>query len=217
MNRILRILFLAIVFFMGYLWFGQIFKSCNRPKSDIGDFSSDSSPIEQTQQLPNNDFFSDEDTIDYFPESGEESGDPIDYKKLDAIIDSKNQNVETPVQQPEPQKIPETITKVDKPVIIEAKPVKQTTTSNDKKSNTYQNDSKEPFLVIAGSYLVEENASQMISTLKTMGYKNAEKIVFDLSKFYSVCVGRYPDHETASSIVRKLKANGIESYVHSKK
>ena len=216
MNRILRILFLAIVFFMGYLWFGQLFKSCNSPKSDIGVYSNEDVAVDEADQLPNHAVFSDEDSVDKMPVSEDESKDPIDYDKLDNLIDTKGK--------PQPEAVKEEIIKVE-PALPpvkentpkEQKPVTAPVKKDNTSSSTYVNDANEPFLVIAGSYLVEENASEMITTLKKMGYSGAEKIVFDLSKFYSVCVGRYKDHEAASETVKKLKSSGIESYVHRRK
>ncbi len=200
---------------MGYLWFGQLFKSCNRPKSDIGVYSNEDVSTNEVDQLPNNDFFSDEDSVDYFPDSEGESTDPIDYEKLDNLIDTKGK--------PQPEAVKEEIIKVEAVQPIkenkpkEQKPVSTPVNKENSVPSTYVNDANEPFLVIAGSYLVEENAAEMIATLKKMGYSSAEKIVFDLSKFYSVCVGRYKDHETASETVKKLKGSGIESYVHRRK
>lgn len=216
MNRILKILFLAIVFFMGYLWFGQIFKSCNKPKSDIGQLASE---MDEKGNLPNDDFFEDDsldEAIDYFedeessPASKTNGSEPIDYHKLDEIIDNKNQLAEPAVKEEPvvPEKTnPTTVKKETK--TKPSSPAPTPSVSYDSGGND--------FMVIAGSYLVETNANEMVETLKKMGFSGAEKVVFDLSKFYSVSAGRFADHESATKAASKLKSNGIDCYVHKKK
>ncbi|MCB0648556.1 MAG: SPOR domain-containing protein [Saprospiraceae bacterium] len=215
MNRILKILFLAIVFFMGYLWFGQIFKSCNKPKSDIGQYATD---MEESQELPASDFFEDdsldgiEEAVDQNADSGEKpngKNEPIDYNKLDEIIDNKNQMAGSSEKEEKPTVVSQPSTP--------AKAAEKTETKAAPSPAVSYETSGSDFMVIAGSYLVESNANEMVQTLKKMGFSGAEKVVFDLSKFYSVSAGRYPDHEAASKAASKLKTNGIDCYVHKKK
>ena len=217
MNRILKILFLAVIFFMGYLWFGQLFKSCNKPKSDIGQFASEMDS-EDAVSLPDEDFFEDDTLADAFDDESTSTSssvdkpagtEPIDYNKLDEIIDNKN-NIAgsvTPVEPPVVSNPPANKPKTDN------KPANQIPNTPAVNYDSGGGD----FMVIAGSYLVEANANEMVQTLKKLGFPGAEKVVFDLSKFYSVSSGRYDDHESASKAASKLKSNGIDCYVHRKK
>jgi len=68
-------------------------------------------------------------------------------------------------------------------------------------------------VVIAGNYLVEGNASVMVRKLKSSGYGDAEKVVFDLSRYYTVIAGSYDSRSLANSISSELDGKGIENYV----
>ena len=74
------------------------------------------------------------------------------------------------------------------------------------------------YFVVAGSFLLEANAKDMLSQLKKAGYQNAEIAVFDLSQYYTVFARRYNSlnsaNDLAASISQKL---GIETYVHEKR
>jgi len=74
------------------------------------------------------------------------------------------------------------------------------------------------YFVVAGSFLLEANAKDMLGQLKKAGYQNAEIAVFDLSQYYTVFARRYNSlnsaNEMAESISQKL---GIETYVHEKR
>ena len=74
------------------------------------------------------------------------------------------------------------------------------------------------YFVVAGSFLLEANAKDMLSQLKKAGYQNAEIAVFDLSQYYTVFASRYNSlnsaNDLAASISQKL---GIETYVHEKR
>ena len=69
------------------------------------------------------------------------------------------------------------------------------------------------FLVIAGNYLLENNADEMVRRLRSAGYSQAQKVVFDLSQYYTVIAGRYESRTLASSISSELNGKGIDNYV----
>jgi len=73
-----------------------------------------------------------------------------------------------------------------------------------------------PHVVIAGNYLLEDNADKMISDLKRKGFTSAEKVVFDLSQYYTVIAGRYANRAEASRRAGELKRAGIDTYVITK-
>ncbi|MBK8700376.1 MAG: SPOR domain-containing protein [Saprospiraceae bacterium] len=72
-------------------------------------------------------------------------------------------------------------------------------------------------MVVAGNYLVEPNADAMLKKLKKSGFNGAEKVVFDLSEFFTVIAGRYNSQDAASRAIANLKAKGIDAYIHRKK
>jgi len=80
-------------------------------------------------------------------------------------------------------------------------------------SYSSSNSSQGDFMVIAGNYLVEGNASEMVRKLRASGYNNAEKVVFDLSRFYTVIAGSYDSRSLANSISSELSGKGIDNYV----
>jgi len=82
---------------------------------------------------------------------------------------------------------------------------------------SYSSSSSDPYLIVAGNYLLEDNADQMIKELKRKGYQGAEKVVFDLSQYHTVIAGRYASRSTASSASGELKRAGIDNYVIKKK
>ncbi len=73
--------------------------------------------------------------------------------------------------------------------------------------------SRGDYVVIAGNYLVEGNASEMVRKLRSSGYNDAEKVVFDLSRYYTVIAGSYDSRSLANSISSELEGKGIDNYV----
>lgn len=90
-----------------------------------------------------------------------------------------------------------------------------TTSSSSYSTPSYSesSSSKGDYMVIAGNYLVEGNASEMVRKLKSSGYTGAEKVVFDLSRFYTVIAGSYDSRSLANSISSELNGKGIDNYV----
>lgn len=73
--------------------------------------------------------------------------------------------------------------------------------------------SRGDYMVIAGNYLVEGNAGEMVRKLRNAGYGDAEKVVFDLSRYYTVIAGNYDSRSLANSISSELDGKGIDNYV----
>jgi len=74
-----------------------------------------------------------------------------------------------------------------------------------------------PHMIVAGNYLLEDNADKMIRDLKRKGFTSAEKVVFDLSQYYTVIAGRYRDRGEANRRAGELKRAGIDNYVITQK
>jgi len=94
----------------------------------------------------------------------------------------------------------------------------QNSASDDYSSTSYSTPSAstlspQGYMVIAGNYLLENNATQMVRKLKSAGYNNAEKVVFDLSQYYTVVAGIYESRSVANSISSELNGKGIDNYV----
>lgn len=74
------------------------------------------------------------------------------------------------------------------------------------------------YFVIAGSYLQETNAQEMVKRLKRAGYRDAEVVVFDLSQYYSVFARRYNSYRSANDMAAAISNKlGVEAYVHEKR
>jgi outer membrane protein OmpA-like peptidoglycan-associated protein len=92
---------------------------------------------------------------------------------------------------------------------VNVKPSKQT--ANDVVKVTNANNGI--YYVVAGSFLVEERATNQVVTMKKLGHKDAEVIRFPDSKFHSVSVGKFKTREEATAFKRKLTLDKIESFV----
>jgi len=73
------------------------------------------------------------------------------------------------------------------------------------------------YLVVAGNYLVETNAQEMVRKLKKMGFSGAEHLVFDQSQYYTVIASRSDSRNAAQSSSDNLKGKGIDNYVHTQR
>lgn len=240
MSRVLKIMSVAVVLFLAYMWISVLTKSCNKEKEE---------QVKVEEQTDKGDEFSEE---EFFAEDGDTTGtsEPVDYKEIDATIektvDKTQQNneaeaveEETPaVEQPKNQKqvSPQTPAPVAKPAVKPKAPATKQPPADEvkkteklsvpiKKAPEPKSQTAEPntggssgsFIVVAGNYLVEENANTMLQKLKKNGFSNAEKVVFDLSEFFTVVAGRYSSQEAAAKSINNLKSKGIDAYLHRKK
>ena len=73
------------------------------------------------------------------------------------------------------------------------------------------------YLVVAGNYLVEANAREMVKKLKNMGFSGAEHLVFDQSQYYTVIASRSSSSSSAQSSSDNLKGKGVDNYVHTQR
>ena len=104
---------------------------------------------------------------------------------------------------------------VDYSEIEDKVPNEETTSTSSSISAT--NSSGGKYLIVAGSFLVKENATEMVSKLVIMGYNSAEWSVFDYSQYYTVVALRTNDYSSAQSVSKELKNKGIDNYVHTKR
>ena len=72
------------------------------------------------------------------------------------------------------------------------------------------------YMVVAGNFLVEANAGNMVRKLNNLGY-TAESVVFAESQYYTVLASRSDDYNQALSVLTQLNSRGIDNYVKSQK
>lgn len=218
MDRILKILLTAVGIFIAYIWLGQIIKSCNPPKSIIGNVATpnnDDAYNSDIDDLPKDDFFEETvDTVDYFSNQNDSENSKqdqtIDYEEIDAIANGTKPLTAKPAQ-----------TSTEKDKTITAPPVKTETVdkpsvvtkSDPKTAETTSISNTGSYAVHAGSFIQAKNADKLVTKLRNKGYKNAEKVVYDNSEYSTVVAGRTNDHKAATNLVTQLKRNGFDAIV----
>ena len=195
MGRFLKIAVYIAVLFLGYLWIATVAKSCNKTTTANNDDTELVDDIAMEDEFAD-DFFEDE--TEQSDESLDEMGGGITTEDNSDLMDSS----------------PMDYTEVDE-IIEENKPKKQTHSAPIKQPTTSSSSSGK-YLLLAGSYLIEDNASTMVQKLKKMGYNNAEVVVFDMSQYHSVCAGRYGNISSAKQESSSLKRKGVDNYVHTR-
>jgi len=80
-------------------------------------------------------------------------------------------------------------------------------------SSSSNNSSQKKYMIVAGNYLLEDNANDMVQKLRNNGYNSAEKVVFDLSQYHTVVAARFDDRSSADRIAQRLKNEGFDNYV----
>jgi hypothetical protein len=194
MGRFLKIAVYIAVLFLGYLWIATVAKSCN--KSD----TASTDDTEMVDDIASEDEFAD----DFFGEEDED-------ENLDEMGGGFNEDEDSDLMDSETMDY----TEVDD--IIEES--KSTTSHSNKVSQPSANRSTSyggKYMLLAGSYLIEDNAAIMVRKLKKMGYDNAEVVVFDMSQYHSVCAGRYSSMSSANQESNSLKRKGVDNYVHAR-
>ena len=192
MGRIVRIIVWAIILFAFYFFVSTIFKSCGG-KGNKGAATADSN-TELSDPL-----FDDSEN-EYFEDTGD------DYE----IAEEKTQNDNNYPEYEDSQDYEEPIASS---AVSEPSSSKSASESSNKTSSVVSSSSGN-YYVIAGSFLMKSNAENMVDRLIKMGHPDAVMIVFDTSQYHSVVSGRYNNMSDAKSVVRDIKAEGIDCYVH---
>lgn len=197
MNKALKIGFYLVVLVLMYLWFASVAKSCS---STTADSSQDEIENSSTVATDGDEF------VDEFFEDGDSEENTTPTDEMGAGSSSSTINYD----------------EVDD-IIGEASSGKDyTDVSTTKSTTTTAPIAKKPavpsgkYMVLAGSYLLKENADEMVSKLQKLGYNNAEIVVFNFSQYHTVCAGRFNSNSTANQLSSQLKRNGIDNYVHTK-
>jgi cell division protein FtsN len=198
MDKIIKILLAVILVFVTFLWLSTIFKSCNKPKSDLGNIPKEEIVDNPT---PNDDFFetdpSNEDST-YF-EYDEENQEKNIYDEIDKIAEDRQKSTDS-----------NNSVETQKPEAKESTANQEDTKEKSKKPIP---NSSAKYLVLTGSFLIEKNAEDAVLKLKKIGFSGAEKVVFDNSEYYSTIAGRTNDYKSASELCNKLKSNGYKDCI----
>lgn len=218
MDKLLKILFAAVSVFVLFLFLGQFINSCNKPESIIGNVPPPSEqntidPSQSDTKLPEDSFFEEADTVDYF---ADDTTSVIDYDEIDNI---SNQEIKPKSQTqvaPQKENTSQPIKPQPKPIVVE----KVAVTKEVKKpieSNPVKTISKGSYAVHAGSFIIEANADKLVKELKALGFSNAVKVVYDNSATFTVVAGQANNDADAQAIAQKLKAKGKDSFVVKRK
>jgi len=66
---------------------------------------------------------------------------------------------------------------------------------------------------VAGSYLIKENATKMVQSLKTKGFESVKIVVFPASEYHTVVVSSHKTRQDAELVLKSLKSKGIDSFI----
>ncbi len=213
MNRVVKIIIYAVVLFLLYLWISSMAKSCNKPAT-TEDLAGD-----QMNQGQN----ADEEIYDEYFESDEnkksESNKESEVDEGNSLTNDLKQTQEAPPKKSELATYNENFsyeaTEKEKEATKQKAVSKPSTNTNTQ--NTISGSTTGKYIVVAGSYLIKENAQKMVDKLKKLGYNGAEIVSFDLSQYHSISAGKYDSYDAAVSAAREIKNKGIDCYVHTKK
>ncbi|MFT6335859.1 MAG: hypothetical protein ACI86M_002618 [Saprospiraceae bacterium] len=198
MGRFLKIAVYIAVLFLGYLWIATVAKSCNKTAT------ANSDDTELVDDIASDDEFAD----DFFEDETEESDESLDEMGGGNTIEEEESDLM--------DSSPMDYTEVDE-IIEENKPTRQTHSAPVEHTTAKSTSSSAgKYLLLAGSYLIEDNASTMVNKLMKMGYNNAEVVVFDMSQYHSVCAGRFGNMSSAKQESSSLKRKGVDNYVHTR-
>lgn len=197
MNRIITILVTIFILLLLYIWISHVWGS-EKPRHPR-------QIVDAKETQISDELLTDADTMGMPDEnvgnddmSTERIKDPVEEKKAEELMKT----------QPNPRSEKETKTSVpkNKPTTPPSKPAAPAETSISA--------SGEQHLVIAGNFTQKTNAEKRVKELKKAGFQETEVVNFDLSEYFTVCVGRFSDVNEARRLVKKLKDyHKIDAYV----
>lgn len=188
--RYLKVVLSSVLLVTFYMWVALMFNSCNSNNSG----KEVRTEVEADDSLMSDDEFESDTVTDgeFVDETSEEDKEVVEEETVEED-GSEPGDYTTPTFPIEEKKSVE----------------KRTHPVTNSSANTGA-----PYMVIAGSYLMEDNAKNMIKKLQSKGYSNAEIVHFNFSQYHSICAGRYNSKNTAQKTVNALQASGISAYVH---
>lgn len=217
MNRIITILVTIFILLLLYIWISHVWGTDKprHPRQIVDGKESMLSEdlISDADTVSYDDLADDQNTVqetsdEYATERKEEAAEKV---KEEPVVEKKEPEVKKAEPKPEPKKTtPPVQTTPSKPVSTPPKTETKPTTKPAASSST----TGEQHLVIAGNFTQKANADQRVQELKKAGFPDTEVVNFDLSEYYTVCVGRFSDVNEARKLVKKLKDyHKIDAYV----
>lgn len=213
MGRMLKVGIYALIILLLYFWVTALMKAGKKtteksePIEEVADTSFVSQDSSEFTEEEETDFISNEDIV-----SGK-----IPYKDVDKTIEALSENKNLP------QKTAPVATQQKKTESTPAKPTQQKTEQSrpaikqeTPQTITVNTGEEGDYLVIAGSFILEDNANAMAKKLRAMGYPNAGVVVFSASEYYSVVAVKHKTQEKAQLSVDALKRKGIDCFVKKK-
>lgn len=191
MQRLLRIVLFITFMLLIILWFSTIFNTCNKEEdttSNTENIAAESDSSDVFQDLDDELFEDDQDLFTEGERTTENvSSDPPSSTPDDIFETDNSESYTDYTGTPE-------------------KTVEKVTPKNSVQENAN-------YLVVAGSFLIKENAVKMQRKLNGMGY-TSEVRNFNYSQYHSVIAGRYNVKSQADRVAAELKSGGISCYVH---
>lgn len=187
MNNILKVIISSLFLIVTFFTLSLTWEACGN-KAETGKTLDQKADEAFEKYETEDDYF--EDDLSDFEEDNEASDDNADYSSEDEpTVDYSDYE--------------------DKGQ--ETEPVKSTPRTR------VSSDGGARYMVVAGNFLVKENATEMVDKLQNMGYNGAEWAVFDYSQYYTVVASRTNNYSEAESVSSALKGLGVDNYVHTKK
>lgn len=220
MNKLLRIgLYIGLVLFV-YLGVTSIFKGCGSgpDTQQTGLIVEGGDEEYDIFDTPSDDVLLDLDGNGDAVATADDDG--IDYTGIDEELE-KPLSIEEKATPP-PSRTPDPQSKQPTPdprTPTKKQPTASTTSGSSstvRQTSRTTNDGTGKYMVLAGSYLVKDNADKMVQRLRSKGYAEAEIVQFDGNKYHSVCAVRSDDYDVAAGKSNALKRSGIDSYVHTR-
>jgi cell division protein FtsN len=216
MNKVIKILAIALVTFFGYIWLGTIVKSCNSPKSEIGNIPEQDDYTPTTPPSSSDSYLPAEEYQTKIENDQSINDNTIDYKKIDDLLDNNKSTAPKSNSTENATKLPNA--KSENQITSDPK-IKELTIKNTEKSNDTafpSNAARGKYKVVAGTFANKDNAIKLISQLKSIGFTQAEIVIFDNSVNHSVIACSYDDEKQANIAKQKIVNNGIAAFVSSK-
>jgi len=190
MGKLFKIIVWIIVLTVIYIWFSTVLKSCKSDSSVLEDVTNVAEDFTEDieQSIPDIDGETFEAEGDY----DDGSDNTIEEQELDYSSEDELADLESALQDD----------------VEETPPPERYTRSTSTSSGQY--------MIIAGNYLVESNATEMNSKLRNLGYDSAEVAIFDQSQYHTVIASRYDSYSDAIVAASNLKEKGIDCYVKKK-
>lgn len=213
MGRLVRIVIYALIILILYFWVSAIMNAYykNKEQKIVEEITTDTLPSEDTSMQYTE---SSEEVVDGNMISNEDIVDgKIDYKDVDSKVEEM---VEKKKSSPPPAKQDVKPSSSTKPALKPQSPKIEATKEIPKSSSSTAKGlagDGGKYMVMAGSYLLKENAQKMVTKLKAMGYSQSSVVVFSASQYHSVIAARYSSETQARTTATDLKQKGIDSFV----